>query len=127
MGKRLADLPSIAAVSIDADNDQVYVVDGSAGAAGDRRMTVREFAAAVATANPIGSFQADTLTALKAIASSSGNRTCVLRGNASAFDGEGGLYSWVAGASDADNPLTVVRPSDYPGTVGNQGVWKKVV
>lgn len=46
-----------------------------------------------------------------------------VQGNLTAGDGYGGVYTWFAGDTSADDGNSVIRPNDY--TTG--GVWKKLV
>lgn len=68
-----------------------------------------------------GFFVVDDLADLRALPSLSTNQFAVLEGGAAEFDGNGGTYTWVAGATDADDGITYIRPNDY--TTG--GLWRK--
>lgn len=70
-----------------------------------------------------GFFVAETLAALRAIASSSNNKWCSLLGDAAKYDfGPAKEYYWDPTSVDADNPFSVVVPSDAPA----QGRWVQV-
>lgn len=66
-----------------------------------------------------------TIAALRTIITSDGpiiNQVTV-QGSVTPGDGGGGIYTWYAGDTTADDGNSVVRPTDY--TTG--GLWKKLV
>ena len=125
MSKRLQELMEATAETIDAASDLLYLHDVSATSSGDRKITVQQLASAMSTCGLTIPTPA-TLTALRAIPSMQANSFCVLRGFATEFDGDGGLYLWKQGATDADAPPSRVRPADYPGVGVNLGMWFKL-
>lgn len=75
-------------------------------------------------------FYKDTLSGMRAITSSQFNRMCILKGDAAAFDGGGGVYIAVLdpSASVADNPLIDVVPTDQASAAtADKHYWKKLV
>lgn len=75
-------------------------------------------------------FYKDILTDMKAITSSQFNRMCILKGDAAAFDGGGGIYIYVRDttASVPDNGLIDVVPSDQASAAtADKHYWKKLV
>jgi hypothetical protein len=70
-----------------------------------------------------GHFVVDDIDALRALTSLATNRLAVVEGGVDEFDGQGGIYTWVAGATNADDGITYIRPNDY--TTG--GLWRKLI
>ena len=65
----------------------------------------------------------DTVTDLRAVSSSANNRLAFLLGNITAGDGGGGIHYWDNAATDADDPLIIIRPDDFT----TNGLWKKLI
>ena len=63
------------------------------------------------------------VTDLRAVSSSANNRLAFLLGNVTAGDGGGGIHYWDNAATDADDPLIIIRPDDFT----TNGVWKKLI
>lgn len=81
-----------------------------------------ETTTSVVTGNA-GFYVADTLTALRAIATSVNNRFAVLLGDTAKYDfGPAKYYNWDATSVEADNPFLVVVPNDDAGV----GRWVQV-
>lgn len=78
--------------------------------------------ATVTISNTIGWFVADTLLLMRAITTQSSNKSVLLNGRITPFDGLGGDYGWSATSAAADNGTTIIRPNDLPAT----GRWIKV-
>jgi hypothetical protein len=70
-----------------------------------------------------GHFVVSDIDALRALTSLSTNAVAVVEGGADEFDGQGGIYTWVAGDTTADDGITYIRPNDY--TTG--GLWRKLI
>lgn len=68
-----------------------------------------------------GFFTADTLTAMRALATSVSNKIVFLLGDTTKGDGGGGVYYWDNASTAAHDPLVTVRPTDFT----TAGVWKR--
>ena len=68
----------------------------------------------------------DTIAALRAGASPTTTTAfAVVNGDASAYDGSGGLYTWVSNSTATDDGANFIKPSDKG--VLDQGRWRKNV
>ena len=63
------------------------------------------------------------ITELRAVSSNANNKLAFLLGNVTANDGGGGIHYWDNAATDADDPLIIVRPDDFT----TAGLWKKLL
>ena len=68
-----------------------------------------------------GFFTADTLTAMRAIATSTTNKVVFLLGEVTKGDGLGGTFYWDNSGTGAHDPMLTIRPTDYT----SAGVWKR--
>jgi len=78
------------------------------------------------TASPStsGFYRADTLTALRTVASAAGNKIAWLLGETAAWDiAPPRVYAWDAASMDADDGLLYVRPSDFT----TAGLWRQIL
>jgi hypothetical protein len=72
-----------------------------------------------------GALKVNTVALLRAVSSalSAVAGAAFVWGNAALGDGLGGVYRWDGSASDADDGMGVIRPSDFAAA----GVWKKFI
>ena len=73
----------------------------------------------------LGALVKDTIADLRNVSSANAALAlfAVVKGNVSAYDGAGGDYVWEAAATDADDGISRIRPSDFT----TAGVWYKQI